>query len=213
MTHAVRQEYDDLAPHYDRRWRPYIDATLDSVMEVLKLQGEEAVLDVPCGTGELTQRLTARWPDLRITGVDLSPAMLQQAGRKDKQRRVTWLEADVSDLPLADRTFDCVICANSFHYFRAPEHALIELRRVLRPGGKFVLLDWCDDFFACKVCSLWLRWKDPAFFRTYSLRDCCARLQQAEFEIQRADRFRIGWVWGMMRLVCRCPPENEAPSR
>ena len=45
-TDPVRDAYDRLASDYDRRWRPYINATLDAVLEVLTLQGDEAVLDV-----------------------------------------------------------------------------------------------------------------------------------------------------------------------
>jgi ubiquinone/menaquinone biosynthesis C-methylase UbiE len=202
-SNPVRHEYDQLAPHYDRRWRFYIDATLDAVIAGLDLRGREAILDVPCGTGELEHRLLAEWPALRITGADLSPAMLQVARSKDELRRVEWIEADVADLPLPDHTFDCVVCANSFHYFPAPERALAELRRVLRPGGALVLVDWCDDYLSCKLCSLWLRWTDPAFHRTYSLKSCRQLLERAGFAITRAERFRITRLWGLMRFVCR----------
>ncbi len=59
-TEPVRKEYDRIAPHYDHRWRPYIDATLLTVLEAVQLSGREKVLDVPCGTGELDQRLISR---------------------------------------------------------------------------------------------------------------------------------------------------------
>jgi ubiquinone/menaquinone biosynthesis C-methylase UbiE len=202
-SNPVRQEYDQLAPHYDRRWRFYIDATLNAVVEGLALCGEEAILDVPCGTGELARRLLAHWPGLQITGADLSPAMLEAARSKDDLRRVAWVEADVADLPLPDRAFDWVVCANSFHYFPAPERALAELRRVLRLGASLVLVDWCDDYLSCKLCSLWLRWTDPAFHRTYSLRGCRQLLDRAGFTIARAERFRVTRLWGLMRVVCR----------
>jgi ubiquinone/menaquinone biosynthesis C-methylase UbiE len=202
-TLPVRREYDRLAADYDHRWRPYIDATLRTIIEALRLDGREKVLDVPCGTGELEQRLLAAWPDLEITGVDLSRAMLQRAIEKDAGSKVTWIAADVSRLPLPDDEFDVVVCANSFHYFRAAERSLQEIRRVLRPGGTFILVDWCDDYLTCKLCSLWLRWTDPAFHRTYSLRSCRSLLEDAGFQIEHAERFHINWLWGLMRLVCR----------
>jgi ubiquinone/menaquinone biosynthesis C-methylase UbiE len=201
-TDPVRDAYDRLASDYDRRWRPYINATLDAVLEVLTLRGDEAVLDVPCGTGELERGLLAKWPNLRLTGVDLSTGMLERARGKDVDCRVRWIEADVNFLPLTDQTFDYVVCANSFHYFQTPQQSLSELRRVLRPGGKLVLIDWCDDYFACKLCSLWLRWTDPAFYRTYSLRRCSSLVIQAELQIEEACRFRANWPWGLMRFVC-----------
>lgn len=200
---AVRQEYNRLAEQYDRRWAPYIDATLKAVLEAVECEGHERILDVPCGTGELEQRLLGRWPKLRITGADISPGMLEQAEAKDTEGRVTWIEADISHLPFADGEFDCVTCANSFHYFSAPEQSLQEMRRVLRPDGRLVLVDWCDDYLNCKVCSIWLQWTDPAFHRTYSLRSCQALATDAGFRVESTDRFRVGWLWGMMRLVLR----------
>lgn len=200
---AVRREYDQLAEEYDQRWRSYIDATLEAVLEVIPLEGRERLLDVPCGTGELEPRLLARRPELQITGVDLSPEMLRRAQPKDADRRVSWVAADVLHLPFANEQFDCVVCANSFHYFASPQGSLAELRRVLRPGGSLVLLDWCDDYLSCKICSLWLRWTDPAVHRVYSLRGCRTLLEEAGFQVMAADRFRISWLWGLMRFVCR----------
>lgn len=199
---AVQAEYDRIAKSYDIRWRQYIDATLHIVEEVVTCDGHERLLDAPCGTGELEQRLLARWPALDIVGVDLSYEMLRQAEAKNVRGSVQWLRADVCALPLADERFDWVICANSFHYFRAPETALGEFRRVLRPNGQLVLVDWCDDYLMCRVCSLWLRWFRPAFYRTYSLRQCRSLLKRSGFVIEDERRFRVGRIWGMMRFVC-----------
>lgn len=202
-TDPVRHQYDQLAGDYDRRWRPYIDATLSAVQEAVRLDGDETVLDVPCGTGELERRLLARWPALRMTGADVSPGMLEQARNKDTAKRVQWVEADVSRLPMADVEFDWVVCANSFHYFPRPNESLRELRRVLRPGGTLVLVDWCDDYLTCKLCSLWLRWTDSAFFRTYSLDACRLMLEHNGLQVLDQARFRTSWLWGLMRFVCR----------
>jgi ubiquinone/menaquinone biosynthesis C-methylase UbiE len=202
-TESVRKVYDRIAADYDRRWRPYIEVTLARIIEAASFDGREKVLDAPCGTGELEQRLLAAWPDLHVTGVDLSPAMLRCATQKEGLGSVSWIVADVSRLPLPDGEFDVVVCANSFHYFRAPEISLREIRRVLRRNGVFILVDWCDDYLTCKLCSLWLRWTHPAFYRTYSLRTCTSLLERSGFEVQDAEQFRVNWLWGMMRIVSR----------
>jgi ubiquinone/menaquinone biosynthesis C-methylase UbiE len=129
--------------------------------------------------------------------------MLQQAAHKEVGRPVGWVQAAACRLPLADTCFDWVVCANSFHYFRHPLPALREMARVLRPDGSFVLVDWCDDYLTCKLCGWWLRWTDPAFFRAYTLRQCRSLLAQAGFEVVSAERFRVGWLWGLMRFTCR----------
>jgi ubiquinone/menaquinone biosynthesis C-methylase UbiE len=200
----VRREYDRLAHYYDERWRHYIDGSLNAVLAGLQLQGHERVLDVPCGTGELPQRLLQRWPNLDLIGVDISPGMLAQAREKVDNEQVTLVEASVSELPFSDNEFDCVICANSFHYFPEPEKAILEMRRVLNPNGKLVLVDWCDDYISCKLCGLWLRWTDPAFHQIYAIRTCQRFASQAGLEVVTADRFRVNFLWGMMRLVS-CP--------
>lgn len=180
--------------------------TLRAVGEAVSFGGHERVLDIACGTGELERLLLARWPSLRVVGTDLSLGMLLQASAKAGGRGASWAQAEAARLPFPGGAFDCAVCANSFHYFRAPAQALWEARRVLRPGGLFVLVDWCDDYLSCKLCGLWLRLTDPAFCRTYTARACRALAEGAGFEVVRAEHFRVRWVWGMMRLVCRRKP-------
>jgi ubiquinone/menaquinone biosynthesis C-methylase UbiE len=71
---AVRLQYDRLAKTYDRRWRSYVDATLHAVVSGIPFRGQERVLDIACGTGELERLLLARCPGLHIIGTDLSRA-------------------------------------------------------------------------------------------------------------------------------------------
>jgi ubiquinone/menaquinone biosynthesis C-methylase UbiE len=69
MVQTVRQEapglgrvkmaYDSLAPSYDQRWRSYIDVSLAKVLSAVSLEGDERILDVACGTGELERRMVA----------------------------------------------------------------------------------------------------------------------------------------------------------
>ena len=203
---AVRRQYDRLANSYDRRWRAYVEVTLHAVVEGVGFAGHERVLDIACGTGELERLLLARWPALQIVGTDISLGMLRQASVKQANRRASWVQAEAAHLPFPDQLFDCALCANSFHYFRSPRKALREARRVLRPHGLFVLVDWCDDYLSCKLCALWLRLTDPAFCRAYTVRACRSLLEQSGFDVLHGDHFRVRPIWGMMRFVCRRPP-------
>jgi ubiquinone/menaquinone biosynthesis C-methylase UbiE len=198
---AVRQEYDRLAGEYDERWQRYVDETLRAVTDAITFRGGEQVLDIACGTGELERRLLQRWPGLLLIGCDLSAGMLAQAESKPIAGDVSWIQVDATALPFPDASFDAVICANSFHYFRAPEQSLAEMRRVLRPGARLVLVDWCDDYLSCRACSIWLRWTDPAFYRTYSLAAFRSLVESSGFEVHDAQRFRVGLIWGMMRVT------------
>ena len=203
---AVRRQYDRLANSYDRRWRSYVEVTLHAVADSVRFRGNERILDIACGTGELERLLLAHWPGLQIVGTDISLGMLRQASVKQANRRASWVQAEAARLPFPDQLFDCALCANSFHYFRSPRQALREARRVLRPHGLFVLVDWCDDYLSCKLCALWLRLTDPAFCRAYTVRACRSLLEQCGFEVLHGDHFRVRPIWGMMRFVCRRPP-------
>jgi len=200
---SVRRSYDRLAPQYDQRWDFYVNATLEAVLQVARPEGAERVLDLACGTGSLGERLARQWPAVQVVGVDVSFAMLQQASTKFAAQDAHWCQAESSQLPFCDAAFDLIICANSFHYFRHPSRTLTEVHRLLRPGGTFIVVDWCDDYLSCKLCSLWLRLRDPAFHRTYSRKACGRLLTDAQFDILDSTKFRISWLWGLMRFVCR----------
>src|SRR4249919_3207624 len=68
-----------------------------------------------------------------------------------------------------------------FHYITHPVEALLEMERVLRPGGAIVLTDWCDDYIACRVCNLYLRLTNRAFYKTYHQTECLDLLHRAGF--------------------------------
>jgi len=205
MSQVVKDTYDQLAPVYEERWSHYVQASLKAVVEGLHLTGDERVLDIACGTGALESELFRQWPTLQLFGTDLSLEMLRRARAKPDLSGVGWVQADVHRLPMPEGTFDLVVCANSFHYFQNPERALTDINRVLKPGGALVLVDWCDDYWICKLCSVYLRMTDPAFVWTYGLADCQSRLERAGLAIESAERFRISWLWGLMRLVGRRP--------
>ncbi|HJT34130.1 MAG TPA: class I SAM-dependent methyltransferase [Pirellulales bacterium] len=198
---AARSSYDRLAHNYDVRWGHYVDSSLDLITEALPLAAGDEILDVACGTGRLEERIVGRLPNTRVVGVDISENMLHVA--RSKRMPADYLAAEVSSLPFADGRFGTVVCSSAFHYFRRPTESLAEMRRVLRPGGYLVLVDWCDDYLACKICSVWLRWTDPAFFRTYSLRACTDLLRSAGFRVGASFRRRVDWLWGLMCCVGR----------
>lgn len=100
-----------------------------------------AVLDVACGTGDLTAMLARRGP-ARIVGADFCPPMLQRAREKFPRLPVEWLEADAMALPFGTAEFDVVTIAFGLRNLPQPAAALREFARVLRPGGRLVVLDF-----------------------------------------------------------------------
>jgi ubiquinone/menaquinone biosynthesis C-methylase UbiE len=183
----VRHEYDELSAVYDRRWRRYVDRTIAGTLRRVAIQAGESILDVGCGTGALLDRVAAA----KRTGVDLSLAMLARARVRDCGCLVA---GDAQRLPFCDSTFDVAVSTSSFHFWPAPSLALAEIHRVLRPRGRLVVTDWCDDFLACRLYER-LRRRN-----VYSTAECARLLADAGFAIDEVDRYKVSWLWGMMTV-------------
>ena len=134
--------FDLWSATYDRAglqqttYRPIHDAVL------ARLDGLEPdrVLDLGCGTGQLTERLGEAFPDALVIGADLSNGMLERASdRVSDAHRAAFLRADAQRLPLASASLDVVTCTESFHWYADQVAAAAELARLVRPGGRIVI--------------------------------------------------------------------------
>jgi ubiquinone/menaquinone biosynthesis C-methylase UbiE len=200
----VLREYSAAAKDYDERWSFYIDATTRATMARLAIAPAASVLDVGCGTGELLVRLAAKYPNARLYGLDPVPEMLALARTKLSPKvelRVGW----ANELPWPAGTFDLVVSCNMFHYITHPIAAVREMERVLRPGGRIIITDWCDDYVACRVCSAYLRLMSKAHYKTYTQAECVALLRDAGHATASVERYKISWLWGLMTAVATKP--------
>src|SRR5688500_9809095 len=122
------------------------------------------VADLGCGDGYLTIE-AARWAK-RVTAIDRSPEMLARAKALAKRRHVAniaWKRGELEALPLADAAVDVAVLSQALHHAADPVRALAEAERVLRPGGKLLVLDlrqhdqaWVRDTLGDR----WLGFKD-----------------------------------------------------
>ncbi|MFH1753042.1 MAG: class I SAM-dependent methyltransferase [Candidatus Omnitrophota bacterium] len=109
------------------------------------LKDKSTVLDVGCGTGKFTLRLQKINSNFRIHGVDLSEVMINKAKAKVKDGSIEFKVGDVESLPYESNTFDVITCSNSFHHYPNQRGALIEMQRVLKDGGKLMIVDGTRD--------------------------------------------------------------------
>ena len=140
----------------DQAWRRYAVRTAG-------VKPGEAVLDMACGTGDLTE-LFARTEAGRVVGGDFTPAMLEVARGKQRTNlappaaaKVTYVEADAMNLAFPDASFDVVSIAFGIRNVSDPARAVREFARVLKPGGRLVILEferprfplmrWFYDFY------------------------------------------------------------------
>ncbi|HLZ71523.1 MAG TPA: class I SAM-dependent methyltransferase [Dehalococcoidia bacterium] len=149
MQNTALETWSERAPAW-RRWQHefaahYAGATALAVRAARPAPGARA-LDLACATGDLTLALAgAVAPGGSVAAVDLAPAML--AGAAERLRRaactnVRLQQADAQALPFADSVFDAVVCRLAITLFPDPARALLECRRVLKPGGRLAVLSW-----------------------------------------------------------------------
>lgn len=151
----VRAMFDAIAPSYDlnnrvhslgidQRWRR-------KAVKMLAPRPGEHLLDLACGTGDLALELARQSPDLSITGLDFSEPMLSRASVKARDprpgsntSRFAFFVSDIQNLPLPDNHADGAIIGFGLRNLAEPEQFFAECRRVIRPGGRMVVLEFCQ---------------------------------------------------------------------
>jgi len=120
------------------------------------LRGARQILDVGSGAGQIAQHLL-KYADrgAGITCFDLSPEMLKRARKRMKSSRPMFLAADLSQLPFADQSFDCITCGYVLEHLPDPRAGLAELARVMVPGGRMLLLTTEENFGGAWTSYIW----------------------------------------------------------
>ncbi|PYN17197.1 MAG: methyltransferase type 11, partial [Candidatus Rokuibacteriota bacterium] len=118
------------------------EAALRLIVEFSGAGPTDTVLDVACGGGLVVCAFarTVR----HATGIDLTPAMLEQARKNQAAQglaNITWKQGDVLPLPFPDASFTIVTSRFAFHHFLDPLAVLREMKRVATPGGKVMVVD------------------------------------------------------------------------
>lgn len=116
-------------------YRPVHDAVLARLDDL----APEVIVDLGCGTGQLTARLAGRFPDADVIGADLSVGMLGEAAGRLGASVAGLVRCDAQDLPLRPGSVDVVTCVESFHWYRDQAAAARGVATVLRTDGRFVI--------------------------------------------------------------------------
>jgi len=131
-----RYGWDLAAAAYEPLWRAQLAPAQAQLMTCAGLMPGERVLDVACGTGVVAFDAAARVsPGGAVVGVDLS-------GRMPANVRFERMDGERLELP--DNSFDVALCCLGLMYMPSPELAMLEMRRILRPGGRIILAVWGD---------------------------------------------------------------------
>lgn len=193
-TVRARRVWEAMAPRYDRDIRFFEKVQFGGGREWVCSRATGEVLEVAIGTG---RNLPFYPAEVTVTGVDLSPAMLDIARTRAAElgREVKLREADAEDLPFADGSFDTVVCTLSLCTIPDHARAIAEMARVLRPGGRLLLL----DHIGSRWWPVWAvqRLIDVLTVRTageYQTRRPAPMLAAAGLQIVESQQLKLGTV-------------------
>ncbi|NLP62075.1 class I SAM-dependent methyltransferase [Paraburkholderia sacchari] len=113
-------------------------AVLKDVLEPLHAQGQlRNVLEIGCGTGDMTRRIADAWPDTKVCALEVDTIQLEKNQQRNRHDNITFLGGPAEHIPFGARIFDAVLMFKSLHHVPGAllDQALNEIHRVLRPGG------------------------------------------------------------------------------
>lgn len=197
-----RRYWDRHSKTYDREMRFFDRALFRDTRSWICQQVSGEVLEVAIGTGLNLEHYP---PDVRLTGIELSREMLAIARRRadDLDRHVELRVGDAEALDFPSATFHTVVC--TFSLCAIPDHrqALVEMTRVLRPGGLLLLADHvASSVWVLRASQRILELVTIPVGGEHFLRRPIEQVRAAGFRIERHDRFAAGIV---ERLAARKP--------
>ncbi len=139
FTKAARNYESDHAGIYNMCKKDYPD-----VLEELEKEQFLELLDAGCGPAPMITLLSEKYPDRHYTGLDLTPAMIEQAKKKNISN-AEFVVGDCENFPFEDNSFDAIICVNSFHHYPNPQAFFNSVKRCLRKGGRLILRDMTSN--------------------------------------------------------------------
>ena len=144
MSKAHREYFNRLAPEWNTTVSD--EPMLGDYLHRFGILRGDRVLDIGAGTGRMTKHLARLvGDDGCVVAEDSACAMLREGKRVIGNEQPNWLCDDASALALKDSVFDKVICFSTFPHFLDPLAVLKEMYRVLRPGGKLLILHTCSS--------------------------------------------------------------------
>ena len=217
----IKEMFDGIAPSYDRL-NHVLSLGVDKCWRRRALKevvdgSVQQILDVACGTGDSTIAL-AKGAALgsRVTGVDISEGMMalvmRKAAHEGVHDRIRLQAADAEALPFAEGSYHRVFCAFGIRNFEHKEKGLSEFRRVLKPGGKAVILElsvprnrvvrWAYDLYFSRLLPriggalsgdrAAYRYLPASVHNFPSPKDFCRMMEEAGFRAVRCRTFTFG---------------------
>lgn len=209
----VRAAFGPAAAAYVTSLRHAAGADLARLIELAAPQPEDLALDISTGGGHTALALAPHVA--HMTASDLTPAMLAAARGHILGRGITnvaFVVADAERLPFLDESFDLVTVRIAPHHYADVRAAVREMRRVLRVGGRLVLIDnIAPEDPACDAAvNRWDAWRDPSHVREYTVSEWRAFLAEAGLRIEVVELARKTYDFAEWVERMRMPEDEQA---
>lgn len=146
----IEQMFDEISERYD-----FLNSIISfglhklvkkTAIQKLDIKDGDKILDLCTGTGDIAGTVKEKYPNCQVFGLDFSSKMLEIASKKHSN--IIYTKGDASKMPYNSNDFDFVISSFGFRNVEKKEEALLEVKRVLKNGGKFLHLDFGKSLFS-----------------------------------------------------------------
>lgn len=198
MPH-ISQHNDTILDQFTRQAVPFATApairnheALNRIVTMAAATPNDTVLDVACGPGLLVCAFAK--VVRHASGIDLTPAMLEQARRLQSEQglqNIDWQLGDVESLPFSDGHFSIVSSRFALHHLQNPLAVLKEMRRVCAPGGRVVVADSAPAADKAEAFNAMERLRDPSHVRAFSIEELRQLFGDAGLEEPTVEFYRL----------------------
>jgi len=227
----LKETFDTVSNGYDKKALRFFPRSAEAMASLLKLNGGEHVLDVACGTGHASLVVARMLSRGRVTAVDLSTGMLDQAKKKTAStgiKNIEFLERDMQDLRYQDQ-FDVAVCAFGIFFVEDMDAQLAHIASSVKPGGRVMISCFQENYFhplkklmLKRLESYGVKIPPPTWKRIAHEAGCKELFEKAGLENVRVETRDVGYyldgpdewwdiVWnaGYRRLVGQLSPADQ----
>lgn len=191
------------------------EAAMRLLIEAAEITKQDQVLDVACGPGIVACAVAPL--AAHVTGIDITPAMIEQARRLQQQKQLanlTWQVGDVTALPWPDATFSVALSRYAFHHLLDPGKVLNEMVRVCRPGGRVVVADvFATSEAQGATYDRVEKLRDPSHTRALPINELKTLFQQAGIPACGTEFYRLEVELEKLLQATSTPPEAAEEVR
>jgi ubiquinone/menaquinone biosynthesis C-methylase UbiE len=232
----LKETFDSVSDGYDGKALRFFPESARYMADMLGLRGDEQVLDVACGTGHASLAIAKKLKKGRVTAVDFSPGMLDQARKKAAALNIgtiDFLERDMQNLDFPADRFDVAVCAFGIFFVEDMDAQISHIVSAVRPGGRIMISSFqesylhplknifferLETFGVLQPPQTWRRISNEAgcrqLFEKAGLTDIHVDQKNVGYYLESEDEWwDIVWNAGFRRFVTRLSPQDQGRFR